>query len=425
MNMLRLLILLIAFWGVADMDAAPKKKRTNNNVKKERTIPGVKKEQTDAEKKIKENDKKLKNNSIETNLKLNELSVLKSEIRLKSKEISLVKANIDSLNVGIRTASDSLERLEMVLTSVQQSYIKALRSLQGTQPMMDYLSYLFSSESFSKAYARMRYMSEFSRWRQRKINEIMHAKDMVGKQRNYLDSLNAEKRGSLVELNKKEQELKDKKRETDNVVNNLRKERKNLQAAIANQKKQMQQLENELKRLEKEEEERRKKAENKKGQTQNKNKSQGSYTAMSEADRKLSGGFEANRGKLLLPISGKYTVVRPFGTMSHPEIDHLETKNLGVDMLVADGTKVRCIYDGVVSGILYQNKTMCTVIIRHGEYRSIYQYVTNPSIKKGDKVITNQVIGTVAHNLDYSRRPVIHFEIRKGTTPLNPLEWAK
>ncbi len=424
--MLRLLILLIAFWGVADMGAEPKKKRTGNNVKKERTIKGVKKEQNAAALKIKENDKKLKNNSIETNRKLNELSVLKSEIKLKSQEISLVKANIDSLNVGIRTASDSLERLEMVLTSVQQSYIKALRSLQGTQPMMDYLGYLFSSESFSKAYARMRYMSEFSRWRQRKINEILRAKDMVGKQRNYLDSLNAEKRGSLVELNKKEQELKDKKRQTDNVVSNLRKERKNLQAAIANQKKQMQKLENELKRLEKEEEDRRKQAEkNKNGKTQDKNKSQGSYTAMSEADRKISGGFEANRGNLLLPISGKYTVVRPFGSIHHPEIDNLETKNLGVDMLVADGTKVRCIYDGVVSGILRDNQSMCTVIIRHGEYRSIYQFVTNPTIKKGDKVVTNQVIGTVAHNLDYSRRPVIHFEIRKGTTPLNPLQWAK
>lgn len=424
--MLRLLILLIAFWGVADMGAEPKKKRTGNNVKKERTIKGVKKEQNAAALKIKENDKKLKNNSIETNRKLNELSVLKSEIKLKSQEISLVKANIDSLNVGIRTASDSLERLEMVLTSVQQSYIKALRSLQGTQPMMDYLGYLFSSESFSKAYARMRYMSEFSRWRQRKINEILRAKDMVGKQRNYLDSLNAEKRGSLVELNKKEQELKDKKRQTDNVVSNLRKERKNLQAAIANQKKQMQQLENELKRLEKEEEDRRKQAEkNKNDKTQDKNKSQGSYTAMSEADRKISGGFEANRGNLLLPISGKYTVVRPFGSIHHPEIDNLETKNLGVDMLVADGTKVRCIYDGVVSGILRDNQSMCTVIIRHGEYRSIYQFVTNPTIKKGDKVVTNQVIGTVAHNLDYSRRPVIHFEIRKGTTPLNPLQWAK
>ncbi len=230
-----------------------------SGAQKSRSVNKVKKEQQAAQRKIKENNKKLNDNNRETQRNLNELNVLKTEIKQKSQEISSVKANIDSLNIGIRSASDSLTRLERSLNRLQQTYVKALRSLQGTQPMMDYMGFVFSSESFSMAYARMRYMSEFSRWRQRKVSEIMRAQDKVGRQRNYLDSLNLEKRGSLVELNKKEQELKEKKRQTDNVVKKLQKERKNLQAAIASQKKQMQQLVDELLRLEREAQARKKK----------------------------------------------------------------------------------------------------------------------------------------------------------------------
>ncbi|MDE7412153.1 MAG: peptidoglycan DD-metalloendopeptidase family protein, partial [Paramuribaculum sp.] len=149
------------------------------------------------------------------------------------------------------------------------------------------------------------------------------------------------------------------------------------------------------------------------------------HSATSAADRKITGGFEANRGNLLLPVAGRYTVVRSFGSTHHPEIDNIETRNTGVDLLVSAGTKARCIYDGEVSAVMWQSSGMATILIRHGDYRSVYQYVSNPLVKTGDKVTTNHVLGTVAPNLDYSKRPVIHFEIRKGTSPLDPLKWAK
>lgn len=417
-----LLIVLVLCAEAIVVDAAPP-----------RTVKKVRNEQQVAKKRINENTRKLNANAKETQRNLNELNVLNAEISVKNREISSVKAHIDSIDTGIRRATDSLSVLNAELEVLQEAYIKSLRSLQGTQPVMNSLGFVFSSKSFGKAYARMRYIKEFARWRKRKALAIISAKNRISDQRHHLDSLNTQKRGSLAELSSRQSELREQQRKTDRVVKVLKQERSKIQAAIQNQKKQMQQLENELKRLEREDAERKKreaaKAKASKSKTERNSKggssSAGQVSGVAAADRKLTGGFERNKGRLLMPVSGKYTVARAFGTTRHPEINNIETQNTGIDILVSPGTKARCIYDGEVSAVMWQSKGIATVLIRHGDYRSVYQFVLSPVVKTGDKVKTNQIIGTVAPHVDYSKRPVLHFEIRKRRTPLSPLQWVK
>lgn len=419
-----LLIILLSVAGISQIHAA-----------RPRTVNKVKKEQQTAKKKISENTHKLDANTRETQRNLNELSVLKAEITDKNREISSVKAHIDSIDSDIRSASDSLQILSDDLAVMKEAYIKSLRSLQGSQPVMDAMGFVFSSRSFSKAYARMRYVREFAAWRRRKARAINETSERINLQRRHLDSLNAAKRGSLVALNARQSELEQKRQNTDRVVKELNRERSKIKNAIAAQKRQMQQLDRELQKLEREAEQRRRqeaaaKAKNKKAKGKSKGASGSKANAaqmsgIAAADRALTGGFERNRGNLLLPVSGRYTVVRPFGAVRHPEIANIETTNTGVDILVPAGTKARCVYDGEVSAVMWQNDNAAIILIRHGDYRSVYQYIASPVVKTGDKVKTNQVIGTVAPHADYRKRPVLHFEIRKGRAPLSPMKWVK
>lgn len=410
---------------------------------KPRTVKKVKSEQQSAQKRIKENTRKLNANTRETQRNLNELHVLNAEISATNKEIATVRSHIDSINTGIRHTTDSIAGLNARIDEITRTYAKALRSLQGSQPVMDKLGFIFSSESFGKAYARMRYVDEFARWRKRKVAAITAAREDMARQRTHLDSLNASKQISLRHLNTSQDKLVRKQQATDKVVKKLKSEQGRLKAAIRNQEKQMQQLENELKRLEREEAQRRKREEaaraarsktsrqktSKGGRNSAKAGSQKSdeeaVSGISAADRKLTGGFESNKGRLLLPVSGSYTIVRKFGSTHHPEINNIETRNTGIDILVGAGTPARCIYDGDVSAVMWQGAGIATILIRHGNYRSVYQYVASPRVKTGDKVKTNQVIGTVAPHADYSKRPVLHFEIRKGRTPLSPMQWVR
>jgi murein DD-endopeptidase MepM/ murein hydrolase activator NlpD len=96
-------------------------------------------------------------------------------------------------------------------------------------------------------------------------------------------------------------------------------------------------------------------------------------------------------------------------------------ENRGIDILVEPGTHVRAVFDGVVTGVLDMMGTK-VVMIRHGEYLSVYQNLATVNVKKGDKVTTKQVLGTVA-KANGSSTYELHFEVWKNTTFLNPNSW--
>lgn len=137
---------------------------------------------------------------------------------------------------------------------------------------------------------------------------------------------------------------------------------------------------------------------------------------MSSVDRMLSGGFEANRGRLPIPITGGYRIVSHFGQYNVVGLKNVTLDNKGVNILGSPGCKARAIYDGEVSAVMtYAGTTV--VMVRHGSYISVYCNLGSVNVSRGQKVKARQVLGSVG------RDNILQFQLRNGTAKLNPESW--
>ena len=139
-------------------------------------------------------------------------------------------------------------------------------------------------------------------------------------------------------------------------------------------------------------------------------------STLSSVDRMLSGGFEANRGRLPMPISGSYRVVSHFGQYNVEGLKGVTLDNKGINIQGKPGCVARSIYDGEVSAV-FGYGGMWNVLVRHGAYISVYCNLKSVSVHKGQKVSTRQALGSVGSE------NILQFQLRKETAKLNPEAW--
>lgn len=136
----------------------------------------------------------------------------------------------------------------------------------------------------------------------------------------------------------------------------------------------------------------------------------------SSVDRMMNSGFEANRGRLPMPITGNYKVVSHFGQYNVAGLKGVTLDNKGINILGHDGCQARAVYDGEVSAVLSYGGSM-VVMLRHGAYISVYANLKSVNVSRGQKVSTRQVLGTVGTD------NILQFQLRKERAKLNPEAW--
>lgn len=424
-----------------------------------RNVKSIKRERQKTSQAIKRTSAEIEENKKKTRRSLNQLNRLDAEMRENSSSIKRLQSQVDSINRSIRHLNDSISILDKRLSTMREKYAAAVRKMQSRQGSMDRLAFIFSSESFTQAYRRMRYLQQFSRWRSRKSDEISQIQKHLEERRSHLAKLQDDKNHSLIQMNIARRSLESKQRETETLVASLKKEEKSLRAILKEKEKEAQALDRELDRLiaeqqHKAEEERRKRereqqlaAEKARKEKEQKDKTKqkkddkpdkematvekpkvekpASDFKTPEPDRKLSGNFENNKGQLPFPVNGKYKIVRRFGRQRHAELPYVQTDNGGIDIEVEAGSTARAIFAGKVSAIFRQPGFNTIVMIRHGNYISIYANLGDISVKTGDSVKAGQTIGHVFADPDDDNRRILHFEIRKEKKKLNPELWVK
>lgn len=137
---------------------------------------------------------------------------------------------------------------------------------------------------------------------------------------------------------------------------------------------------------------------------------------VSAADRMISGGFEQNRGRLPMPITGGYRIVSHFGQYSVEGLPNVHLDNKGINIMGSAGCAARSIYDGEVSAVFGHGGEM-VVMVRHGQYISVYCNLRSVSVSRGQKVSARQQLGIVGSD------NILQFQLRKGTAKLNPEAW--
>ena len=133
--------------------------------------------------------------------------------------------------------------------------------------------------------------------------------------------------------------------------------------------------------------------------------------------------FVKAKGRLPYPAKGK--IVKKFGRQQHPDLKHVVTDNPGIDIETSPGAKVKSVFGGYVSDIFRLPGYNTIIMIRHGNYLTIYANLGSIAVKKGDQVIQGQEIGTVFVDPDDSSRSVLHFEVRNERSKEDPEQWIK
>lgn len=133
-------------------------------------------------------------------------------------------------------------------------------------------------------------------------------------------------------------------------------------------------------------------------------------------DRKLSGSFENNRGRLPMPITGSYRIVSHYGQYTVDGLKDVQLDNKGINILGNPGASARSIFEGEVSAVFSFGGSM-VVMVRHGKYISVYCNLRSVSVHRGQRVASRQVLGTVGAD------NILQFQLRRETAKLNPESW--
>lgn len=446
-------LLIAATLCIVSADAASKQRTQQRDIRK------VRAEQQANKKAIKETSQKITVNTRETKRLLSQLQALEGEIAEKNREIGVMREGIDSIDSDITQVNDSIGLIEKRFEVMRANYAAQLRQVQRSRMAMDAISFLFSSESFGNAWQRVRYMRQVNKWRGRNARRMKAMGDSLTERRRQLDALKSSRRTAMARLSLAQKQLQGKQQDTDRLVASLKAQGSSLRAVLNEKEQKQRQLDRELEKLiaeeQRREEKRRReeaaakaKAEKEAASKAKAEKAAGNGTgtaksgtttpvpapaksnkeapaAVADADRALTGSFESNKGRLLFPVSGRYRVVRGFGRQKHPELEHVETDNSGIDIEALGGGSARAVFDGRVSEIFRQPGYNTIVMVRHGNFLTIYANIDKLSVKKGDTVKAGQAIGTIFADPDEDGRLILHFELRKERTKLNPLLWVK
>lgn len=415
--------------------ATTRKNNTSAQPKSQRSAENIRSEKNAAQKRISETSTRLNRNGAELKRQLNNLNSLNADIERQQTTVSAMLSRIDSIHSAIGTTNDTIAILETNLEDMRKAYARALHQLQPSATSMNTLSFIFSASSFSEAYARLRYLNRFSRWRQRKAEEIDHALDRVAQRRRHLTALRHAQDHAYRQARDAENLLTQKQNESRRLVENLRRQDTQLRAELDRQKKQAQALDRELDRLIAQEQQRLAREEKERQAAQRRKEQKGTPSASGKASERTAASttaadldgssFAVNKGRLLFPVAGSYKIVRQFGRQPHPTQRNVITDNSGIDLEVAPSTRVRAVYAGTVSAIFHQDGFQTIVMLRHGSYLTVYAGLASSDVRVGEKVTAGQTIGTVYSDPSDSGRSILHFEVRNERTKLNPNHWVK
>jgi septal ring factor EnvC (AmiA/AmiB activator) len=368
-------------------------------------------------------------------LTLGQINAIKAQVRLMQDKISTINSEMRSLDNQITENTGKVHNLQTRLGDLKKEYAGMIRFAQRNRNSYDKMMFIFAANDFNQAYKRIKYLQQFGQYRKKQAAYIQGTEKDLNTQISVLDQ-DLKSKASLLnqQLNEKSR-LDKKKSEQAVVLNQLSRQEKQFTQDIKKNRDQRsaldRQIRAEINRIiaiekKKAEDEAREaeriaaakaKAENRAAPVvvASKPKTNSEVLRATPEAAKLSAAFESNRGNLPSPVATGYITSR-FGIV---KVDQATDNHEGVIFQTSEGAAVRAVFNGTVSTV-FDKFGKYYVVIKHGEYFTIYENLRSVSVGKGATVSTKQVIG-VAGNTDGT--PEVGFQIRRGSSPQNPESW--
>ena len=349
---------------------------------------------------------------------LNQVSLMDKKIKDRQKLINAYNEQIKGLDKSIKKGEGNIKKLNGELNTLHNEYSQMVVFAYRNKDRYNQLEFLFSSEDFNQAVRRRRYIQQFADARKTKIDQIVSTRKKVTGE---VDAFrkNREEQARLLEEEKAQQEeLKKEKAELNAQVAALKKKEGSLQQNIKDKQAQAKKFQKEIDKIIAEE---IRKANEKNAKAGNAGKIGKAGIALTPREKALSTSFSANKGKFPWPVE-RGVVSSTFGKHQSAVSDKVFITNNGIDIATSENARARAIFEGEVVSVVKPSASNMAVIIRHGDYFTVYSQMDEVFVKKGDQVKTTQDLGKV-HTDRTEGKTELHFELRQGTECLNPGHW--
>jgi len=357
----------------------------------------------DTEKQIDELKNFIKQGNEEVKELQSQSAKTKKIIQITNKNIKNSESLIRAYNTKINLYNKQLKNLEEAvirnnekIDEIKESYKKRSISLYKNKDLK-FSNYIFNSNSFSQMIYRLKYFNIISEINKESVQKIKTTqnfnKKKTGEITSLLKNVGESKKNRAKEINN----LRDKKNFQEKLLNDIKKEEKDIKNEI---NKKIQQV-NALEKL------RKKIIEDKK-----------KFNEQQLASLKsITRDIRQYKGKLNWPVDGK--IVKSFGPQWNPKLN-TTLDNPGIDISARSTLPVKSVFDGYVSTITFILGYGTTVIIDHNNnYFTVFTHLENLLISEDTLVREGQNIGYV------SNENIIHFEIWGNNQKLDPQKWLK
>lgn len=360
---------------------------------------------------------------------LNRIKLISSQINSRQQVISLLNEEIEAINKEHKETEKEIERLESELKQKQENYAIAIKGMIRTKQNKNKLLFVLSGKSLGESLRRMRYLKDYSDWRNQQAEEIREDSHKLSERKLALEKSKKEKLDLLAERRAEQNKLKETEKAQQTEAEEAKKNQKQLQAMLKQQQKQADALNAQIKKLIAEEVKRQEKeakriaAEKAKASGKSLADTPPELLTATKENIELSNNFVSNKGKLPMPVTGKYRIINKFGTHHHKQWN-VTTNSDGIDILTQEGADAYSIFKGEVTTVGSFSGYSNYIIVRHGGYYTFYGNIQQVAVKMGQEIKTGERLGRIYTDADNGRSQ-LHFQLWKGTSILNPENWLR
>jgi murein hydrolase activator len=343
---------------------------------------------------------------------INQLVIIRNQIESREKLIKSINAEIGALDRQIEQNTRALQTLRNDLEKLKEEYARMIYSAYKNRSSFNRLMFIFAARDFNQAYKRIKYFQQYSSYRRTQAELIEQTQAEINEM---IADLEKTRKGKieLASAVREEQAKLTRERENQNVVyRTLTQKEKDLLKAIRDKEKAAKKLQSEIEKIIAEE---IRIASRKEGTTP------AGLFALTPAELKLSADFEQNQGALPWPVE-RGIISGHFGEHQHPVLKQVKTKNNGIDILTEPGMDARAIFGGEVTRIMLIPNYNYVIMVRHGEFLSVYSNIDEVFVERSEKIQPKQKLGRI-HTDTKEAKTELHFELWKGKTLLNPESW--
>lgn len=353
---------------------------------------------------------------------------------------NLIRVTNQQANLLTRNINDNIDKITVLreeLKVMKADYAEMIRKSYKSKNQQSRIMFLLSSQNFLQAYKRVQYMKQYAAFRKKQGEGIKTKTEELQKLNAALIDQKKTKQKLIAENEKTKAQLSEERKNQQALVATLKKDESKFASQIRDKQKQADKIDRQIDALIKAAIEEANRIAREKALAEAKAKGTTTTTsdtknirtmpakteefALTAEEKNLAASFTNNKGKLPWPVE-KGMVIKSFGKHQHPQFPNVTTNSSGVEIATEDNAAVRSIFEGQVLSIQMIKGANKVVIIQHGDYLSAYSNLATVTVKKGDRIATKQIIGTVAKS-PTEGRTVLKFYIYKNNTKINPSDW--